>query len=1111
MNLIPSPKKQKGGAIVKVEKFLPIKKININQKSFHVSREEPSKKQDDNVPFNDNIKDDKSDLIITVEKKVIKIEKLLNDFLSFRQKENKNKKKNDEFERYRKRENDLEKKKPKREEKTKNIIPFKPKLGIFGWLTNFITNVVLGFIFVRLIDHLPKLIGLIPVINGVMDGVIDWGGKLLNGLVTFIDWGYSAYDNTVKIFQKFGGKSAAKNFENFIGKFKDVIQYSLIAGMLFSDLAMSSNDSGGGVDVSDFVEDGEKITKDAVLETEKDVMKRYFRRFGRDAFIERFGEEGLESLPKSLARSGLTKFGREAFVGLLGKGGAKTVLKFIKPFTENLPLIGGLLDFGLSVAMGENPGRAAFRAIGSTLLGVVGGAIGGPFAFLTGLAGGMIGDQIGGALYDVFFGNKNVKKPKRQWFDPRGWFGMKSGGVASTTRGGQYQSEKPRREIKSKKSKRVITAKPSKLKQGIATGGVEQLQRLFPEPDDIKSPPGTPSQTKEQTMNPFGFLSHSYYQFASVPFVGPLLAMPLKVMLGDTIDSSYYTSIGQGFDSLLNKAYTEGAFSNDFRIEEFDVEKIVSKSVEELASKEMASIRSDLIQQLMLKKLEKKGNNVNTNKECCPDTDASSSGLIPGNAPPEVKAMLEAISAGEGSWDSVNPGTTVSGLSNMTIAQARLAAMAKGYSMGGSGAMGKWQQMPEFILERARSSGLDPNKDKFSPENQTKIARMLMASVYPGGETQLVKDSQRDPLSAASKLRGTWPSLPGGSQQNTEAATFVRRFNENVKRFRGESPSSSPISPSSPAASVSDCSCDGNNVPDTNGIPGGNGSVGEDNTKGNSNQKRIYLHWTAGSYNDSSSIFKGGDWYGYHRYILGSGKVVPNQHPGHDAFGNVPPNHTWHRNTNSASFAVSGMENATKDNFGTSPIKPIQYESMASAVASLAKSWGWKSSDINEEKVMTHYEAAIKDGYSSERWDMGKLYQGDPMGSGPEKIRSMIKSKMGSAGKFGGGPINAGFTKLHPGEYVIDKDSVDLFGKDFMDIINEVENASQLKKAKQSLIQILEDIVPEYSENAPDEIIYNYIYVPASNKNIVKSKINNIQVFSNKSFGNPALDILSVG
>jgi hypothetical protein len=166
---------------------------------------------------------------------------------------------------------------------------------------------------------------------------------------------------------------------------------------------------------------------------------------------------------------------------------------------------------------------------------------------------------------------------------------------------------------------------------------------------------------------------------------------------------------------------------------------------------------------------------------------SSGGGMIPGDAPPEIKAMLEAISAGEGSWDSVNPSTTVEGLSGMTIAEARRAAMSKGYSLGGSGAMGKWQQMPEFIIERAKSAGLNPDKDIFNEENQTKIARMLMAGVYPGGERQLITDAKSDPLKAASNLTGTWPSLPGGSQENTSRDKFLSNFKKSTEKYSAES------------------------------------------------------------------------------------------------------------------------------------------------------------------------------------------------------------------------------------------------------------------------------------------------------------------------------------
>jgi muramidase (phage lysozyme) len=162
-------------------------------------------------------------------------------------------------------------------------------------------------------------------------------------------------------------------------------------------------------------------------------------------------------------------------------------------------------------------------------------------------------------------------------------------------------------------------------------------------------------------------------------------------------------------------------------------------------------------------------------------------GLLPGNAPPEIKAMLEAISAGEGSWNSVNSGLTIDGLSNMTIAEARETGMKIRREGKGSGALGKWQQMPiingsNTLKERAEAAGLNYNTDKFSPENQTKIARKYMSDVY-GGEQKLLTDLKRDPLIAARKLNGVWPSLPGGSQQNQDSQTFLKHFKAASQKY----------------------------------------------------------------------------------------------------------------------------------------------------------------------------------------------------------------------------------------------------------------------------------------------------------------------------------------
>ena len=72
-----------------------------------------------------------------------------------------------------------------------------------------------------------------------------------------------------------------------------------------------------------------------------------------------------------------------------------------------LPIIGALLDFGISWMLGEDPGRAAFKAIGAGLLGAAGATVGTvlPVAgnAIGGILGGIAGDMLGGVLYDVLF------------------------------------------------------------------------------------------------------------------------------------------------------------------------------------------------------------------------------------------------------------------------------------------------------------------------------------------------------------------------------------------------------------------------------------------------------------------------------------------------------------------------------------------------------------------------------------------------------------------------------------------------------------------------------------------------------------------------------------
>ena len=143
--------------------------------------------------------------------------------------------------------------------------------------------------------------------------------------------------------------------------------------------------------------------------------------------------------------------------------------------------------------------------------------------------------------------------------------------------------------------------------------------------------------------------------------------------------------------------------------------------------------------------------------------------MTPGDAPPEIKALMDAISSTEGTWDSVNYGKgpgKIKGLENMTIDQALKASDDYIKQYGGTGTLGRYQHHPDYLRKRAIDAGLDPKTALFTPENQSLIQRVFLDKTF-GGEAKLVDMVKKKDWEGLSKKLGQdigWPSLPGGSQ-----------------------------------------------------------------------------------------------------------------------------------------------------------------------------------------------------------------------------------------------------------------------------------------------------------------------------------------------------------
>ena len=94
---------------------------------------------------------------------------------------------------------------------------------------------------------------------------------------------------------------------------------------------------------------------------------------------------------KKLAQAGAVK-ATQAFV-------KKAALGLMRPIIKRIPIFGGLIDFAVSLMLGEPVGRAAAKAVGATLGGVLGTFI--PIPFVGTVIGGVLGDMVGGFLYDA--------------------------------------------------------------------------------------------------------------------------------------------------------------------------------------------------------------------------------------------------------------------------------------------------------------------------------------------------------------------------------------------------------------------------------------------------------------------------------------------------------------------------------------------------------------------------------------------------------------------------------------------------------------------------------------------------------------------------------------
>ena len=173
-----------------------------------------------------------------IRKSVVDINTLLKGSLTLDKLQAKKKRVKDKQLTKKKQERKLEK--PKGEGKgIGRFVPQKAK-SLFGRTINFLVTIFWGWLIMKFWDHLPKLLVVVKGIAGVMNWLKEWGGKVLNALVTLVDWGNKLVTGLRDKVGDLFGEKGLKIFDKLGNTLKWVLNIAAIAAMTAGVVLMKS-------------------------------------------------------------------------------------------------------------------------------------------------------------------------------------------------------------------------------------------------------------------------------------------------------------------------------------------------------------------------------------------------------------------------------------------------------------------------------------------------------------------------------------------------------------------------------------------------------------------------------------------------------------------------------------------------------------------------------------------------------------------------------------------------------------------------------------------------------------------------------------------------------
>ena len=316
-----------------------------------------------------------------------------------------------------------------------------PKIGFLDRMKNFIKNVLLGFILVRLVEFAPILQKIIPVIAGITEFISDVFLGIIDGLGTFLAWGFTAWESSEEKLKEWGGDEAVARLNELGDTLGDLFNAIAIVGMVAARMSpkgtknllrreaglkspkvtpktpLTAPQAGGRPGINPTgprgasraiqlkhgpearaIYDNARANGKSIGQAKAAVNRAL--RSGKIVSKPQFGTlKGDVATPKgNIMKKGLRGSGKRLGLKLFGKAGLKTV----KGVFGRIPILGPIVVAVASLLAGEPIGQALFKGVGAALGGLLGSFI--PIPVIGTLLGETLGTFVGDVLYSLILG-----------------------------------------------------------------------------------------------------------------------------------------------------------------------------------------------------------------------------------------------------------------------------------------------------------------------------------------------------------------------------------------------------------------------------------------------------------------------------------------------------------------------------------------------------------------------------------------------------------------------------------------------------------------------------------------------------------------------------------